>query len=228
MPDTKILVIDDDRKIADSLQRILSYEGFAVKAAGDGPAGLSIIQSFRPDLVVLDVVMPGLSGLEVCRRIKEAYPVPILFLSARDEVDDRVRGLDSGGDDYLVKPFAAEELLARVRALLRRPGAQPATAVLSLGELALDTDTRSALRNGRQIDLSTTEYQLLLYFMSNPRRVLTKEMILSAVWSYDFQGESNIVEVYVRYLRAKIEREGKSRLIHTVRGSGYILKEADQ
>lgn len=228
MPDTKILVIDDDRKIADSLQRILSYDGYTVKAAGDGPAGLSIMESFHPELVILDVVMPGLSGLEVCRRLKEAHPVPVLFLSARDEVDDRVRGLDSGGDDYLVKPFAAEELLARVRALLRRPGAPPAAAILHLDDLALDTDTRSALRNGRHIDLSATEYQLLLYFMANPHRVLTKEMILAAVWDYDFQGESNIVEVYVRYLRAKIEQEGESRLIHTVRGSGYILKETDQ
>jgi two-component system response regulator MprA len=169
-------------------------------------------------------MMPGISGLKVCERIKSQSPVPILFLSARDEVADRVKGLESGGDDYLVKPFAVEELVARVRALLRR-GERPPGQQLRLADLVLDTDTRSAARNGRSIELSSTEYNLLHYFLSNPRRVLTKEMILAAVWGYDFGGESNIVEVYIRYLRTKIEGDGDSRLIHTVRGAGYILRE---
>lgn len=225
MSNPRILVIDDDRMIANSLKRVLSYEGFAVRVESDGHAGLAALEEFQPDLVILDVVIPGPSGLEVCRRIKGVSAAPILFLSARDEVEDRVAGLENGGDDYLIKPFAFEELVARVRALLRR-GGKTASAAICLADLALDPETRSAARNSRQIDLSATEYQLLHYFLTNPRRVLTREMILNAVWGYDFGGESNIVEVYVRYLRAKLEQGGEPRLIHTVRGAGYIMRES--
>ncbi|TCL59722.1 winged helix family two component transcriptional regulator [Hydrogenispora ethanolica] len=221
----KILVVDDDPMIANSLKRVLTYEGFQTEVSNDGAAALETVDRFRPGLVILDVTMPGLSGIEVCKRLKAKTAIPVLFLSARDDIGDRVAGLDSGGDDYLIKPFAYEELLARVRALLRRNGNQPEPPVLSLGELALDTATHTASRNGRSIALSTTEYQLLYYLMTNPRRLVTKGMILEAVWGYDFGGESNIVEVYIRYLRNKLEQDGATRLIHTVRGSGYILKE---
>lgn len=222
---SKILVIDDDLMIGGSLKRVLTYDGFEVATANNGPEGLKLFDVFQPDLIVLDVTMPGLSGIDVCRNIKSKCEVPVLFLSARDEVADRVSGLDSGGDDYLVKPFAFEELLARVRALLRRKGKKTITAI-QVGDLTLDTATCTAMRNSRPIELSATEYQLLVYLMSNPRQVLTKEMILEAVWGYDFGGESNIVEVYIRYLRTKIEHDNESKLIHTVRGLGYILKES--
>lgn len=220
----RILVIDDDHMIANALKRTLVYEGFEVRCERDGRDYPAVLEEFRPDLIVLDVMMPGISGIEVCKRIKGLTAVPILFLSARDEVSDRVAGLESGGDDYLVKPFAFEELVARVRVLLRR-GGKTASSELRLADLALEPETRSAARNGRPIELSATEYQLLHYFLTNPRRVLTREMILSAVWGYDFGGESNIVEVYVRYLRAKLEQDGEPRLIHTVRGAGYIMRE---
>ncbi len=221
----KILVVDDDPMIASSLKRVLTYEGFQTEVANDGAAALDAAERFRPGLVILDVAMPGLSGIEVCKRLKVKAEIPVLFLSARDEIGDRVAGLDSGGDDYLVKPFAYEELLARIRALLRRGVNRPELPVLSCADLALDTASHTASRNGRSIELSTTEYQLLYYLMTNPRRVLSKEMMLETVWGYDFGGESNIVEVYIRYLRTKLEQNGEARLIHTVRGSGYILKE---
>ena len=221
----KILVVDDDPMIASSLKRVLTYEGFQTEVANDGAAALDAAERFRPGLVILDVAMPGLSGIEVCKRLKVKAEIPVLFLSARDEIGDRVAGLDSGGDDYLVKPFAYEELLARIRALLRRGINRPELPVLSFVDLALDTASHTASRNGRSIELSTTEYQLLYYLMTNPRRVLSKEMMLETVWGYDFGGESNIVEVYIRYLRTKLEQNGEARLIHTVRGSGYILKE---
>lgn len=218
----KILVIDDDLMIANSLQRVLTYEGFTVIIAGNGQDGLAILESMKPDLVILDVVMPGMSGIEVCRKIKKSLTIPVLFLSACDEVGDRVAGLENGGDDYLVKPFAFEELIARVKALLRRTGLfKP--AVLQFDDLILNSETMTAFRNGRTIELSNTEYQLLFYLLSNPNRVLSKEMILEWVWGYDFGGDSNIVEVYIRYLRTKLEQNNEARLIHTVRGVGYIL-----
>jgi two-component system response regulator MprA len=218
----KILVIDDDQMIASSLKRVLTYEGFEVEVAGNGSEGLARFESQKPDLIILDVVMPGMSGIEVCRAIKKIRVVPVLFLSACDEVSNRVEGLENGGDDYLVKPFAFEELIARVKALMRRNGVYK-SALLELEDLTLNTETMIAYRNGRTIELSNTEYQLLFYLLSNPNRVLSKEMILEWVWGYDFGGDSNIVEVYIRYLRAKLEQNNESRLIHTIRGVGYFL-----
>lgn len=218
----KILVIDDDQMIASSLKRVFTYEGFDVQVAHNGRDGLAALETMKPDLVILDVVMPEISGIEVCRSIKKATAIPVLFLSARDEINDRVVGLENGGDDYLIKPFAFEELIARVRVLLRRNGAQK-PELLQLEDLTLNTMNMTAYRDDRAIELSATEYQLLFYLMSNPRQVLSKESILEWVWGYDFGGESNIVEVYIRYLRTKLEQNGESRLIHTVRGMGYIL-----
>lgn len=219
----KILVVDDDPMIMNSLKRVLTYEGFEVQTAGNGPDGLTRLEEMKPDLVILDVVLPGLSGIEICRSIKKSMAVPVLFLSARDEISDRVLGLENGGDDYLVKPFAFEELIARVRVLLRR-NCSGKPDLLEIGDLTLNTKNMNAYRNGRTIELSATEYHLLFYLMSNPHQVLSKELILEWVWGYDFGGESNIVEVYIRYLRSKLEQNGESRLIHTVRGVGYILE----
>jgi two-component system response regulator MprA len=225
MSDTaRILVIDDDPKIRSVVRRGLVYEGFRVTDAGSGEEGLDKARDQTPDLVVLDVMLPGIDGLEVCRRLREAGDdVAILMLTARDEVKDRVEGLETGADDYLVKPFSFEELLARVRALLRRRP-NPAGEVLRFGDLELDVDAQEASRAGRSISLTTTEFNLLLLLMRHPRKVMTRDVIMDRVWSYDFGGESNVLEVYVRYLRNKLEATGEPRLIHTVRGSGYVLK----
>jgi two-component system response regulator MprA len=221
----RIMVIDDDPKIRSVVRRGLVYEGYRVTDAGSGEEGLDRAREQAPDLVVLDVMLPGIDGLEVCRRLRAAGDdVAILMLTARDEVKDRVEGLETGADDYLVKPFSFEELLARVRALLRRRPAQSGE-VLRVGDLELDVDSREASRGGRQIQLTTTEYNLLLLLMHHPRKVLTRDVIMDRVWSYDFGGESNVLEVYIRYLRNKLEAGGEARLIHTVRGSGYVLKE---
>jgi len=221
---SRILVIEDEERILQMLQRGLSYAGYRVDIAQDGMAGLALARDNPPDLVVLDWMLPGLDGLEVCRRLRAGGPVPILILTAKDSVADRVLGLDAGADDYVVKPFAFEELFARIRALLRR--AKPAQPeVLRFSDLSLDTGTRQALRGERVIDLTAQEYELLELFIRNPRQVLTREVIFDRVWGYDFGGESNIIEVYVRYLRTKLEVEGESRLIHTVRGIGYALRE---
>jgi two-component system response regulator MprA len=177
-----------------------------------------------PDLVILDVLMPGMDGIEVCRHLRAEGDTPILMLTAKDEVADRVRGLDSGADDYLVKPFALEELLARVRALLRRHDAHPG-GILAYADVTLDEASRTAHRGDREIGLSTTEFDLLQYFLKHPRRVLSREAILSAVWDAQFDHRTNVVEVYVGYLRSKLEEHGESRLIHTVRGAGYVLRE---
>lgn len=220
----KILVIDDDRKITAFLRRSLTYEGYHVMEAYDGYQGLQVARENPPDLVVLDVMLPGMDGWEVCRRLREVSDVPILMLTARDEVADRVRGLDAGADDYLVKPFALEELLARVRALLRRY--QPAAAaVLQYSDLVLDTNTREARRGSRTITLTNKEYELLALFLRHPRQVLTREAIMDEIWGYDYSGESNVLEVYIGYLRQKLEAGGEPRLIHTVRGAGYTLRE---
>lgn len=221
------MVADDDPMISASLKRVLTYEKFDVYVAGNGSEAIEMLSTCKPDLVILDVMMPGLSGIEVCRAIKRSSAVPVLFLSARDEVSDRVEGLNSGGDDYLIKPFAYEELLARIRVLLRR-SRETRPQVLQCADLTLDVESHTVFRGKRKLELSSTEYQLMVYLMFNPRRVLTKDMILEAVWGYDFGGESNVVEVYVSYLRTKLELGGECRLIHTVRGSGYILKEQDQ
>jgi two-component system response regulator MprA len=224
MPE-RILVIEDEARIAQFLKRGLIYEGYRVDVAEDGQAGLEMARDTPPDLVILDWMLPGLDGLEVCRRLRAGGDVPILMLTAKEEVQDRVQGLDAGADDYLVKPFSFDELLARIRALFRRstPSSQP--EVLRFDDLSLDTGTHRAQRGDRFIDLTAKEYELLELFMRNPRRVLTREMIFDRVWSYDFGGESNIIEVYVRYLRQKTEEDSEPRLIHTVRGVGYVLRE---
>ena len=222
---TRILVVDDDPKIRTVVRRGLAYEGYRVIEAASGEEGLEKAREHLPQLVVLDVMMPGLDGLEVTRRLRAAGDeVAILMLTARDEVRDRVEGLETGADDYLVKPFSFEELLARVHALLRRRSA-PAGEVLRFADLEFDVDAREARRGERRIELTTTEYNLLLLLMRHPRKVLTREVIMDHVWAYDFEGESNVLEVYVRYLRNKLEADQDPRLIHTVRGAGYVLKE---
>jgi len=220
-----ILVVDDDPRITDLLRRILAYEGYSVAIAASGSEALDRSLERPPDLVVLDIMLPGLDGLEVAQRLRTAGDnVPILMLTARDTVADRVKGLETGADDYLVKPFAPEELVARVKALLRR-SQEEQHEVLRYADVELDTGTRIAHRGAREIELSPTEYELLLLFMKRPRQVLTREIILDRVWGMDFEGSSNVMEVYVGYLRAKLEAEGEPRLIHTVRGVGYVFKE---
>lgn len=220
-----VLVVDDDPEIRDSLRRGLAVEGYAVTLAADGAEALDVAGERPPDLVVLDVMMPRLDGLEVCRRLRMAEEsLPIVLLTARDAVSDRVVGLETGADDYLVKPFAFEELLARVRVQLRRREPNGARE-LRFADLRLDTAAREARRGGRRIPLTATEYELLRLFLQHPREVLTRERIFERVWGYDFDGESKVIEVYVRYLREKLEAAGEPRLIHTVRGAGYILKE---
>lgn len=221
---TRILAIEDEERIRQFLQRGLSFEGYRVDTAPDGQLGLELARENPPDLVLLDLMLPGMDGLEVCRRIRAVSDVPILMLTAKETIEDRVTGLDAGADDYLVKPFAFDELMARVRALLRR--SQPSQPqVYRFADLELDTGTRQGQRGGEVFDLTAKEYELLELFMRNPRQVMTREMIFDRVWNYDFGGESNIIEVYVRYLRQKTEKGGKSRLIHTVRGIGYVLRE---
>ncbi len=219
-----ILVIEDEQKIADFLRRGLSYEGYQVQTAADGETGLKTARDNMPDLVILDIMLPGLDGLEVARRLRAGGDIPIIMLTAKDAVSDRVKGLDSGADDYLVKPFAFEELLARVRALLRRH--KPAeSASLRFADVVLDPSTREVTRGGRRVDLTTKEFDLLHFFMLHPRQVLSREMIYDRVWGFDFGGESNILEVYIRYLRSKLEANGEPRLIQTIRGVGYALRE---
>jgi two-component system response regulator MprA len=218
------LVIEDEERIRQFLKRGLTYEGYVVDGADDGKSGLEIARDNPPDLVLLDIMLPGIDGLEVCRRLRAASAVPILMLTAKESIEDRVAGLDAGADDYLVKPFSFDELLARVRALLRR--AQPAQPqVFRFADMELDTGTRQGRRGGKTFDLTAKEYELLELFMRNPRQVLTRDVIFDRVWGYDFGGESNIIEVYVRYLRQKTEFDELSRLIHTVRGVGYVLRE---
>ena len=220
----RILIIEDEDRIRQFLQRGLSFEGYRVDAAAEGQTGLDLFRENPPDLVLLDLMLPGMDGLEVCRRIRAASEAPILMLTAKETIEDRVVGLDAGADDYLVKPFAFDELVARVRALLRR--AQPTKPqVYRFADLELDTGTRQGQRNENTFDLTAKEYELLELFMRHPRQVLTREVIFDRVWNYDFGGESNIIEVYVRYLRQKTEADGGSRLIHTVRGIGYVLRE---
>lgn len=222
----RILVVEDEERIRQFLHRGLSYEGYRVDVAEDGPTGLELARENAPDLVLLDVMLPGMDGIEVCRRLRAGGDVPVLMLTAKEAIEDRVMGLDAGADDYLVKPFSFEELLARIRALLRR--AQPTQPeVYRFGDLELDTGTRQGKRDDRIFDLTAKEYELLELFMRNPRRVLTRDIIYDRVWGYDFGGESNIIEVYVRYLRQKTEAGGASRIIHTVRGIGYVMREPD-
>jgi two-component system response regulator MprA len=222
---TRILVVDDDSKIRTVVRRGLAYEGYRVVEAASGEEGLEKAREHLPALVILDVMLPGIDGFEVTRRLRLAGDhLAILMLTARDEVKDRVVGLETGADDYLVKPFSFEELLARVHALLRRR-ADPAGELLRFADLQLDVDAREAARGERRIELTTTEYNLLLLFLRHPRKVLTRDVIMEHVWAYDFDGESNVLEVYVRYLRNKLEAAGEPRVLHTVRGAGYVLRE---
>jgi two-component system response regulator MprA len=219
-----ILVVDDDAKIVSLLRRALTYEGYEVRTALTAAAGLAEARDQPPNLVLLDLMLPDMDGYEVCRRLRAAGDVPILMLTARDGIEDRVRGLDEGAEDYLVKPFALQELLARVRVLLRRSQSTAEHRVYRFEDLALDTATREASRGERAIPLSTKEFQLLSLFMRHPRTVLTRDSIMDKVWGYDYSGESNVLEVYVGYLRQKLEAGGEARLIYTVRGAGYVMK----
>ena len=219
-----ILVVDDDPEIVSFLKRGLTYEGYTVDTASDGAEALTKAREREPDLVVLDIMMPGIDGIEVSKRLRQGSEIPILMLTAKGTVTDRVAGLDSGADDYLVKPFSFDELLARIRALLRR--SQPAEGeVLRFMDLSLNTVTREVTRAGQPVQLTAQEFQLLELFMRHPRQVLKRDRIYEVVWGYDFGGESNVIEVYVRYLRAKLEAGAHPRLIHTVRGVGYVLRE---
>jgi DNA-binding response OmpR family regulator len=221
----RILIVEDEDKLAKFVELELSYEGYEVTVANDGLSGLMAARDQDPDLIVLDWMMPGLSGIEVCRRLRQTgSPTPIILLTAKDDIQDRVEGLDAGADDYVVKPFSIEELLARVRAHLRRHEPQEADSLV-FGDLSLNRKSREVARGHRHIELTAKEFDLLDYLMTNPKQVLTRDRILEEVWGYDFMGDSNIIEVYIRYLRLKLEAEGEKRLIQTVRGVGYVLRD---
>lgn len=225
----RVLVVDDEPTLAELLQMALRYEGWEVRTAGDGLTAVREARRFGPDVVVLDIMLPDIDGLEVLRRLRADAPeVPVLFLTARDAVEDRIAGLTAGGDDYVTKPFSLEELVARLRALLRRSGMVAARngSTLAVGDLSLDEDSREVSRAGTPVQLTATEFELLRYLMRNPRRVLSKAQILDRVWHYDFGGEANVVELYISYLRKKIDAD-RSPMIHTVRGVGYVLKPGD-
>ncbi len=221
----RILVIEDDAQIADLLRRGLIYEGYTVEVASDGEGGLTAARDRPPDIVLLDLMLPGIDGLTVCRRLRAASDVPILILTAKEAVPDRVAGLDAGADDYLVKPFSFDELLARIRALLRRHQRAGTSDELRFADLTMNLGSREVRRGNRRIELTAREFELLALFMQNPRQVLTRDVLYDRIWGYDFGGESNIIEVYIRYLRAKLEENGEPRLIQTVRGVGYALRE---
>ncbi len=228
MGSMEILVVDDERAVRDSLRRALELEGYRVELAEDGEQALRrLALEPQPDAVILDILMPGADGLEVCRRLRRAgNEIPVLMLTARAEIDSRVAGLDAGADDYLPKPFALAELLARLRALLRRLGnGDGAAGALRFADLDLDPGTREVRRAGDLVDLTRTEFALLELFLRNPRQVLTRSVIFERVWGYDFGPSSNSLDVYIGYLRRKTEQDGRSRLIHTVRGVGYALRE---
>lgn len=224
-PSTRVLVVDDEPNITSLVTTALRYEGFEVASAANGREALSEVTNFRPHLVVLDVMLPDLDGFEVARRLRqEARRVPILFLTAKDATEDKIRGLTLGGDDYVTKPFSLEELLARIRAVLRRSvDAGESSTRLSFADLELDEETREVFRNSTSIELTPTEFKLLRYLMMNPRRVLSKAQILDYVWEYDFDGDANVVETYISYLRKKVDSLGPP-LIHTLRGAGYSLR----
>jgi two-component system OmpR family response regulator len=214
--------------LAELLTMALRYEGWDVRSAHDGLTAVRTVRDFKPDVVVLDVMLPDIDGLEVLRRLRaDASDVPVLFLTARDAVEDRIAGLTAGGDDYVTKPFSLEEVVARLRGLMRRAGAAPVrtSALLTVGDLTLDEDSHEVARADRSVELTATEIEPLRYLMRNPRRVLSKAQILDRVWNYDFGGQSNVVELYISYLRKKIDA-GRSPMIHTVRGAGYVLKPA--
>jgi two-component system, OmpR family, response regulator MprA len=220
----RILIIEDDTAILKVLQRGLAYEGYTVDVATDGRTGLNLAHDHHPDLVILDWMLPGMDGLEVCRRLRLQGGLPILMLTAKDTIQDRVQGLDAGADDYIVKPFNLDELTARIRALFRRTQTER-NQVYQFADLTMDSDSRQVTRGSRLVPLTAKEYELLELFLRHPRQVLTREVIFDRVWGYDFGGESNVLEVYIRYLRQKLEAENESRLIHTVRSVGYVLRE---
>jgi two-component system, OmpR family, response regulator len=224
----RVLVVDDEPSLAELLSSVLRYEGWDIAVAGDGSSAVRTAREFQPDAVVLDVMLPDFSGFEVLRRLRAERPhVCVLFLTARDAVEDRVAGITAGGDDYVTKPFSLEEVLARLRGLLRRAGVARAQAgtQLAVGDLTMDEDAREVRRGGELIELTATEFELLRFLMRNPRRVLSKAQILDRVWNYDFGGQAHVVELYISYLRKKIDT-GREPLIHTVRGVGYVLKPA--
>ncbi|MFQ3633194.1 response regulator transcription factor [Roseiflexus sp.] len=220
-----ILIVEDEAEIAGYLRRGLTFEGYNIELAADGRQALDIARERPPDLVVLDLMLPGIDGLEVARRLRAVSDVPIIMLTARDAVPDRVAGLEAGADDYLIKPFAFEELLARIRVQLRRRQREDTTTILRYGPLMMDLAAHEVVIGDRRVDLTAKEYDLLELFMRHPQQVLTRDVIYDRVWGYNFGGESNIIEVYVRYLRQKLEAHDEPRLIHTVRGVGYILRE---
>lgn len=223
----KIVVVDDDEKITSMLRRGLAFEGYTVITANNGLEGLKQILEHDPQLLILDVMMPQVDGWEVVRRVREGgSDMPILMLTAKDEISDRVKGLDLGADDYLVKPFALEELLARVRVLLRRRAERPekATNRIAYADIMMDLDTREVFRGGKLVELTTKEFELLHLFLQNPKRVLSRDIIMEKIWGYDYSGESNVLEVYIALLRQKTEEHGDKRIIQTVRGAGYVLR----
>jgi two-component system response regulator MprA len=224
--DERILIIEDDEEILRVLRRVLTYEGYIVDTALTGMAGISLATEQAPDLVILDLMLPQMDGLEVCNRLQKIGNQPILMLTAKDSLQDRVEGLDAGADDYMVKPFEIEELLARIRALLRRTVVDR-IKVLEFEDLSLDSASRKATRGDREIVLTAKEYALLDLFLRHPRQVMTRDVIFDRVWDYDFGGESNVLDVYIRYLRQKLEEGGEPRLIYTVRGVGYVLREPE-
>jgi two-component system OmpR family response regulator len=225
----RVLVVDDEENIAELLRMALRYEGWDVEVALTGTKAVSTAKRQRPDAVVLDMMLPDFDGMEVLKRLRTDQPdVPVLFLTARDSVEDRVAGLTAGGDDYVTKPFSLEEVVARLRALMRRSGAQQTSAdsLLVVGDLTMDEDSHEVVRDGEQVNLTATEFELLRYLMRNPKRVLSKAQILDRVWNYDFGGQANVVELYISYLRKKIDA-GREPMIHTMRGAGYVLKPAE-
>jgi two-component system OmpR family response regulator len=226
----RVLVVDDEPTLTDLLSMALRYEGWEVKGAASGASAVRLARDFGPDAVVLDVMLPDFDGLEVLRRLRAQAPnVPVLFLTARDSVEDRVAGLTAGGDDYVTKPFSLEEVVARLRGLMRRAGTGVSAreeAVVTVGDLTLDEDSHEVRRAGDPIALTATEFELLRFLMRNPRRVLSKAQILDRVWHYDFGGQANVVELYISYLRKKIDA-GRAPMIHTLRGAGYVLKPAE-
>ncbi|GGT46745.1 DNA-binding response regulator [Streptomyces kurssanovii] len=225
----RVLVVDDEAPLSELLSMALRYEGWEVRSAGDGAGAVRTVREFRPDAVVLAIMLPDMDGLAVLGRLRrEAPDVPVLFLTARDAVEDRIAGLTAGGDDYVTKPFSLEEVVARLRGLIRRSGtaAVRSGSLLAVGDLTLDEDSHEVVRGGQSIHLTATEFELLRYLMRNPRRVLSKAQILDRVWSYDFGGQANIVELYISYLRRKIDA-GRPPMIHTRRGAGYLIKPGE-
>ncbi|GAB4241888.1 MAG: response regulator transcription factor [Elainellaceae cyanobacterium] len=225
MAESHILLVEDEVKLARFVELELTSEGYRVSVAHDGLSGLTLARENTPDLLILDWLLPGMTGVEICRRLRSTgNKAPVIFLTAKDEVSDRIEGLDAGADDYVVKPFSIEELLARVRAHLRRTQ-EPNADLLQFDDLTLNRKTREVYRGQRAIELTAKEFDLLEYLITNPRQVLTRDQILEKVWGYDFMGDSNIIEVYIRYLRLKLEENNEKRLIHTVRSVGYVMRE---